>query len=96
MIGVVVTLEVQDGKQGDFEGVFKDLMAKVKANEPGCTIYQLYKSKTSATTYTVMEEYASGEALASHGKTDYFLAAQPQLGACLAGAPKIELLDIVE
>jgi len=96
MIGVVVTLEVQDGKQADFEGVFKDLMAKVKANESGCTTYQLYKSKNSETTYTVMEEYASDDALASHGKTDYFLAAQPALGACLAGAPVIEVLDIVE
>lgn len=96
MIGVVVKLEVQDGKQADFEGVFKDLMAKVKANEPGCTTYQLYKSKTSATTYTVLEEYASQDALTSHGKTDYFIAAQPGLGACLAGAPDIEMLDIVE
>ena len=96
MIGIVVTLEVQDGKQADFEGVFKDLMAKVKANEPGCIWYQLFKSKTSATTYTVLEQYASAEALAAHGKTDYFLAAQAGLGACLAGAPNIEMLDIVE
>lgn len=96
MIGVVVTLEVKDGKQDDFETVFKDLMAKVKAHEPGCTTYQLYKSKKSATTYTVMEEYASTEALTSHGKTEYFLAAQPKLAACLSGAPVIEMMDIVE
>ncbi len=95
MIGLVVTLEVQDGKQADFEGVFKDLMAKVHANEPGCIWYQLFKSKTSATTYTVLEQYASQEALDAHGKTDYFLAAQGGLGACLAAAPKIETLDIV-
>ena len=35
MIGVIATLEIQDGKQEDFESVAKDLMAKVKANEPG-------------------------------------------------------------
>ena len=96
MIGVVVTLEVQDGKQAEFEGVFKDLMAKVKANEPGCLWYQLFKSKTSETTYTMLEQYSSAEALAAHGKTDYFLAAQPALGGCLGGAPKIEMLDIIE
>lgn len=96
MIGLVVTLEIQDGKQDEFETVFKDLMAKVKAGEPGCIWYQLFKSKTSATTYTVMEQYASQEALDAHGRTDYFLAAQPALGACLAGAPKIEPMDIVE
>ena len=96
MIGVVVTLEVQDGKQAEFEDLFKDLMAKVKANEPGCLWYQLFRSKTTETTYTMLEQYASAEALAAHGKSDYFLAAQAGLGACLAGAPNIEVLDIVE
>ncbi|MEP1142108.1 MAG: putative quinol monooxygenase [Henriciella sp.] len=96
MIGVVATLEIQDGKQGEFESVAKDLMAKVKANEPGCTTYQLYKAKGSETTYIFMEQYASGDALKAHGQTDYFKAAQPGLGACLAGAPKIEMFDIVE
>lgn len=96
MIGLVVTLEVQDGKQSEFEDVFKDLMAQVKANEPGCIWYQLFKSKKSETTYTVLEQYASQDALDAHGKTDYFLAAQPKLGACLGGAPSMEVLDIVE
>lgn len=96
MIGVVATLEIQDGKQGDFEATAKDLMTKVKANEPGCLTYQLYKAKGSETTYIFMEQYASGDALKAHGQTDYFKAAQPSLGACLAGAPKIEMFDIVE
>lgn len=96
MIGVVAKLQIQDGKQGEFETVAKDLMAKVKANEPGCTMYQLYKTKGSDTEYVFMETYASGEALAAHGQTDYFKAAQPALGACLGGAPDIQLFDIVE
>ncbi|MEL7128313.1 MAG: putative quinol monooxygenase [Pseudomonadota bacterium] len=96
MIGVVVKLEVQDGKQADFEAVFKDLMAKVKANEPGCLTYQLYKDKGKTTTYTVLEQYASQDALDAHGKTEYFRAAQPGLGATLAAPPAIELLEIVE
>ena len=96
MIGVVATLEIQDGKQEEFETVAKDLMAKDKANEPGCTTYQLYKAIGSETTYIFMEQYASSDALKAHGQTDYFKAAQPGLGACLAGAPKVELFDIVE
>ncbi|MGB2074493.1 MAG: putative quinol monooxygenase, partial [Henriciella sp.] len=47
MIGIVAELEIRDGKQAEFEGVAKDLMAKVKANEPGCLTYQLYKKKGS-------------------------------------------------
>ncbi len=96
MIGVVVTLEVQEGKQMDFEHVFKELMTQVKAHEKGCLTYQLYKSRKSTTTYTVMEEYASQEDLEAHGKTKYFLDAQPKLGACLAAVPVIELMDMVE
>ena len=96
MIGVVATLEIQDGKQGEFEAAAKDLMAKVKANEPGCLTYQLYKAKGSETTYIFMEQYASAEALKAHGQTEYFKAAQPSLGAVLAGAPKVDLFDIVE
>jgi len=96
MIGVTAKLPIQDGKQAEFEQTFKDLMAKVKANEPGCTMYQLYKVKGSDTDYVVMETYASEEALAAHGQTDYFKAAQPALGGVLAGAPTIEVYEIVE
>lgn len=34
-IGVVATLKVAEGKGGEFESVFRDLAAQVKANEPG-------------------------------------------------------------
>lgn len=96
MIGVVAKLKIQDGKQGEFEQVAKDLMAKVKANEPGCLTYQLYKAKGSETDYIFMEQYASAEALQSHGQTDYFKAAGPKLGAVLGGRPEITYYDIVE
>lgn len=96
MIGVVAKLKIAPGKEAEFEEVAKDLMAKVKANEAGTTTYQLYKSKKDADTYIFMEEYASAEALAAHGKTEYFAAAGPKLGPCLAGAPEIEYYDIVE
>ncbi|MEM0987024.1 MAG: putative quinol monooxygenase [Pseudomonadota bacterium] len=96
MIGVVATLTIQDGKQGEFEILAKDLMAKVKANEPGCLTYQLYKQKGSENTYIFMEQYASADALKAHGETEYFKAAGAGLGAVLAGAPDIQYLDIVE
>jgi quinol monooxygenase YgiN len=96
MIGVVAKLKIQDGKQAEFEQVAKDLMAKVKANEPGCLTYQLYKTKGSSTDYIFMEQYASSDALKAHGQTDYFKAAGPKLGAVLGGAPEIAYYDIVE
>ncbi len=96
MIGVVAKLKVAPGKEAEFEGVAKDLMAQVKANESGCLTYQLYKSKKEADTYIFMEQYSSQDALDAHGKTEYFPAAMPRLGPCLAGAPDIQYFDIVE
>jgi quinol monooxygenase YgiN len=95
MIGVVATLTVADGKGADLEAVFADLAAKVKANESGCLMYQLTKSRTEPNVYKVLELYASDEALKHHGSTDYFKAAGPGIGACLGGRPNIEYLDAV-
>ena len=96
MIGVIATLRVQDGKTAEFEKVFSDLAAKVKANEAGCILYQLTKSRTEENTYKVMEVYASEDALKEHGQSEYFRAAGPALGAVLAGRPEIEYLDSVD
>jgi quinol monooxygenase YgiN len=95
MIGVVAVLKVQPDKTADFEKVFLDLAAKVKANEPGCLIYQLTKSRTEAGTYKVLELYASEEALKAHGSSDYFKAAGAAMGPFMAGRPEIEYLDAV-
>jgi quinol monooxygenase YgiN len=96
MIGVVAILKVQPDKAADFEKVFLDLSAKVKANEPGCLMYQLTKSKTEAGTYKVLELYASEDALKAHGGSDYFKAAGAAMGPFMAGRPEIEYLDAVE
>ena len=93
MIGVVATLKVQPDKASDFEKVFLDLAAKVKANESGCLMYQLTKSKTEAGVYKVLELYASTDALKAHGGTDYFKAAHPDTDweTCLEHAEKLGL-----
>ncbi|MDP3855916.1 putative quinol monooxygenase [Phenylobacterium sp.] len=95
MIGVVATLKVQDGKQGEFEAIFTDLAAQVRANEPGNVFYQLTKSRTDATVYKVLELYKDQEALSAHGQTDYFKAAGAKMGPCMGGRPEIEYLDAV-
>jgi quinol monooxygenase YgiN len=96
MIGVVAVLKVQPDKSADFEAVFLDLQNKVKANEPGCLVYQLTKSRTEAGIYKVLELYASDDALKHHGGTDYFKAAGAAMGPFMAGRPDIEYLDAVE
>ncbi|WP_018147903.1 putative quinol monooxygenase [Henriciella marina] len=96
MIGIVAKLQIAEGKTDEFEQVGKDLMAKVKANEPGCLTYQLYRSQSDPQTYIFMEQYSDDEALKAHGQTEYFKAAGPKMAGCLGGKPEIERYDIVE
>ncbi len=95
MIGVVATLRIQDGKGDEFEGVFGELTAKVRFNEPGNLLYQLTKSRTEDNTYKVLEIYKDQDALTTHGQSDYFKDLGRKMGACLAGRPDIEYLDAV-
>jgi quinol monooxygenase YgiN len=95
MIGIIATLKVQDGKNAEFEAVFRDLAGKVRANEPGNLLYQLTKSRSDPNTYKVLELYKDQDALTTHGGTEYFKAAGPKMGPCMAGRPEIEYLDAV-
>jgi len=95
-IGVVATLKIQDGKEGEFEAFATELARQVRANEPGCLMYQLTKSKTEPGTYKFLELYKDADALTHHGGTDYFKAAGPKFAAVLAGRANIERLDGVD
>ncbi|MCB1730811.1 MAG: antibiotic biosynthesis monooxygenase [Halieaceae bacterium] len=94
-LGLLATITVQEGKNAEFEKVFMDLTAQVRANEPGNIFYILHRSKSNPQVYKVMEQYESAEALDAHGKTDYFREANKALGALVAAAPEIEVLDTV-
>ena len=94
MIGVIAKLTVKTGMEAEFERHAQALVAKVNANEPDCIFYDLYKAKDGGV-YVFMEKYKDQAALTHHGKTEYFLAAQAPLGACLAAAPEIEYYQAV-
>jgi len=94
-IGVIATITIQDGKNAEFEQVFAELEKDVKANEPGVVFYSLHRSKKNPLEYKVLEQYSSQEALALHGKTDYFAAANKKMAGMVAAAPHIEVLDAV-
>ena len=96
MLGVVATIKVQDGKGPDFEAVFLRLQAEVRANEPGCKLYQLTRSQANANTYKVLEIYQDDAALAHHGGTDYFRGIGREMGPFLAGRPEIDRLTTVD
>lgn len=94
MIGVIAKLTVKSGMEADFEKHAKALVAKVNANEKGCLLYDLFKGKDEGV-YVFMEKYTDKAALDAHGKTEYFLAAQAPLGACLSAAPELQFYTAV-
>jgi len=95
MIGIVVNMKVKPGSEADFEAAMGELIAQVRANEPGCKLYSLAKDPKEPGSYVMMEIYADKDALDSHGKTPYFGAAMPKLGATLAGPPAMQRLEMV-
>ncbi|HWA62014.1 MAG TPA: putative quinol monooxygenase [Caulobacteraceae bacterium] len=92
-IGIVATLKVKDGEGAGLEAVFRELAAKVRANEPGNICYQLTKSRTDPNTYKVLELYKDQDAVAAHGQSAHFREMSPKMGPFLAGRPEIEYLD---
>jgi quinol monooxygenase YgiN len=94
-IGVVATLKVAPGKESDFEAVFRELAAQVKANEPGNQMYRVFKSKADANTYVVMEIYADQAAVDAHNSSAHFMAAMPKIVPTMGGQPDIKFFDAI-
>ncbi len=93
MIAVTATLKIKAGKEAEFEGVMQALGGKVRANESGCKLYQLARSKKDPAIYVVIERYDDQEAFTAHSRTDYFKSAVPKMSSCFDGPPAIEIFE---
>jgi quinol monooxygenase YgiN len=94
-IGIIARLKIQEGKNAEFEGIFLELQAAVKANEPGCNFYSLHKSQDDPQTYVVLEQYADEDSLKAHGGSDHFKTIGARMGPCMAGRPDLEQMQAV-
>ena len=96
MIGVIAVIRAKSGSEADFERVFAEMTAQVKANEPGNQMYQLTRSRTEPRTYKVMEVYADQAAFEAHGSSDHYKDGGRKLRDLVEGRPEVELLDTVD
>lgn len=94
-IGVIARLKIQEGKNEEFEGIFKELADAVRANEPDNLFYALHRTRDDENTYVVLEQYKDQAALDAHGQSEHFKTIGAKMGGCLAGRPEIEYLDAV-
>jgi quinol monooxygenase YgiN len=94
-ITVIAKLKVQPGKEAEFEGAAKEMIATVKSAEPGTLNYILHKNTKEPTEFIYYEVYQDQAALDSHGKTDHMKAFGGKIGTLLAGRPEIAILQEV-
>ena len=85
-IRLTVQLQIQAGKNADFESAASAAVARVKADDAGCEMYDLFRSIDDDTRYVMVESWASQENLDAHGKSPA-MAEMAKIGPFLAGAP---------
>jgi quinol monooxygenase YgiN len=88
MLAVVATIKVKPGMEKDFEVVAKELVGKVNANEPGCTLYALHTGDQPGT-YVFLERYVDQAAVDHHRTTDYFKALGRKMGDYMDGRAEV-------
>ena len=95
MLALVATIKVKPGTGAQFEAVAKELVAQVRANEPGCKLYALHRAE-AADTYVFLERYVDQAAVEAHRQTDYFKSIGRRMGEFMAGRPELTRLTEVD
>lgn len=95
MLSVIATMQIKPGSGSDFERLFGELAAQVRANEPGNIRYDLFRVKDSPCTYKVIELYVDQAALEAHRQNPGLQALLPQLAQLRAAPTQAEYYDSV-
>jgi quinol monooxygenase YgiN len=88
---IIATIQAKPGSEADFKAAALQLIAAVRANEPGCLLYTLNQGDAPGT-FVFMERYASEEAVAAHRATEHFKTLGRAMGAFMAGPPNVQRL----
>jgi quinol monooxygenase YgiN len=86
---VVATLRAKAGCEAEFKAAALQLVAAVRAHEPGCLLYTLNQGN-SPDTFVFIERYADEAALAAHRGTEHFKTLGRAMGAFMDGAPDVQ------
>jgi quinol monooxygenase YgiN len=90
-VTIFAKLKVKAGSEAVFEAAAKEMIAAVRANEPGTTAYVLHKSNQDPTSYWFYETYVDQASVDLHGKTAHMKAFGGKIGAALDGRPEVTL-----
>lgn len=85
---LTVHLQIQPGKAAEFEAAAGPAMARVRAEDKGCELYELFRNVNDDTRFAIIESWATQEDLDAHGKSPG-MGEMAKIGPFLAGAPAI-------
>jgi quinol monooxygenase YgiN len=86
---IIATLKAKAGSEAEFKAAALQLIAAVRANEPGCLLYTLNQGD-APDTFIFIERYADEEALAAHRGTAHFKTLGRAMGAFMDGPPVVQ------
>ena len=92
-IGGLKTIIVQDGREQEFESLFRELREAILKAEPDCLYYSLLKSRTNSRAYIVEEQYRNEAAFDAHQSSAYGRTYFPKIRAILESI-QVEYFDV--
>ena len=94
MVGGLRMLRVKQGREVEFERLFRELRQAMRQHEPGCTIYTLMRSRLLPGAYVIHEQYRDQAAISAHQTSPHIAGVLPQLRDLLDRV-EVEYYDIV-
>lgn len=86
-VRLTVQLQVQPGKANDFKAAAAPALARVKREDSGCEMYDLFQSVDDASRFVMVESWASQADLDAHMKSAAMGDVGKALGGFIAGPP---------
>jgi len=92
-IAVAAKIKAKSGSEAQVEAAFREMITKVRANEPGTLSYILHRSAQDPTVFYFYETYADQAAFDAHGKTAHMKEMGGRIGPHLDGRPEVLVLN---
>ncbi len=86
-IRLTVQLPIKPGQAEAFEAAAGPALARVKAEDKGCEMYDLFKSVDDETRYVMVESWASEADLEAHKTSPAMGDVGKAIGGFIAGPP---------
>jgi quinol monooxygenase YgiN len=92
-IAVAAKIKAKAGSEAQVEAAFREMITKVRANEPGTLSYILHRSVQDPTVFYFYETYADQASFDAHGKTAHMKEMGGRIGPHLDGRPEVLVLN---